>query len=186
MSDNSSSNLPPKASDGVFAVSVSSVINAPRDKVWKILIDFPAYHEWNPFVRALSIVSKDSSQTPLRDEVPTAGAHLLMSRVHIPPTMDDASVRSPSSSLERITVLDHENYRCAWVYISLPTWLLKAERWQMLTVVNSGEGEGEVTKYESIEVFGGILAYVVKFFVRSGLVEGFQAMTDSLKQRAEA
>ncbi|KAF7972271.1 hypothetical protein HWV62_18602 [Athelia sp. TMB] len=170
----------PSSSSGVFSVSGSTVINAPRDEVWKILIDFPKYHE----CRAQTIVSKDSSQTPLTDEAPTTGSHLLISRVHIPPTMDDASVRSPGSALERITVMDHENYRCAWVYIKLPRWLLSAERWQVLSVVE-GEGGHEVTRYDTEETFGGILAYVVKFFMRGGLTQGFQAMADALKKRAE-
>lgn len=54
----------------------------------------------------------------------------------------------------------------------------------MLSVVGC-EGEQEVTKYESVEVFEGILAYVVKWALRRGLDQGFQAMGDALKIRAE-
>ena len=32
-------------------VKTEIVINASASKVWKILIDFPRYPEWNPFVR---------------------------------------------------------------------------------------------------------------------------------------
>jgi uncharacterized protein YndB with AHSA1/START domain len=38
--------LPPTASDGVLAVTGSSVIDAPIDTVWRILMDFPSYAEW--------------------------------------------------------------------------------------------------------------------------------------------
>jgi uncharacterized protein YndB with AHSA1/START domain len=38
--------LPPNAADGVFSVSATTVIDAPIEKVWGVLIDFPSYHEW--------------------------------------------------------------------------------------------------------------------------------------------
>ena len=38
--------LPPRAEDGVLALTASSVIDAPIDKVWGILLDFPSYPEW--------------------------------------------------------------------------------------------------------------------------------------------
>ena len=38
--------LPPRAEDGVLALTASSVIDAPIDTVWGILLDFPSYPEW--------------------------------------------------------------------------------------------------------------------------------------------
>lgn len=136
------------------------------------------------FSRAQTLVSPTSSLTPLPNQLPTVGAHLLIFPVHVPPTMDDASVRFPSSALERITAMDHENYRCAWLNIQFPAWLLKSERWQVLGAVVS-EGEQELTKYESVEVFEGVLAYMIKWSIRDGLAKGFQAMGEALKKRAE-
>ena len=126
------------------------------------------------------MVSKTDNK-PLADQTAKEGEHLLMSPVHIPPTMDDASVWFPSSSLELITTIDHENYRCSWRYISLPQWLLSATRWQALSVVAGGK-----TKYESVEVFTGVVAYVLKVVLRSGLRKGFEAMGEGLKRRSEA
>jgi hypothetical protein len=125
------------------------------------------------------MVSK-ADKKPLDDQTPREGGHLLMSPVHIPPTMDDSSVWFPSSSLELITVIDHENYRCSWIYISLPHWLLCAERWQAVSTVVGGG-----TKYESIEVFTGLAAYFLKFFLGSGLKKGFTEMGEALKKRCE-
>jgi hypothetical protein len=51
-----SSNLPPLSTSGVFSVSASIIIDAPRDKVWNVLLDFPKYHEW--FVFLLSTVTE--------------------------------------------------------------------------------------------------------------------------------
>lgn len=40
------SHLPPLGSDYVFSVSSSALIDAPRDKVWSIMMDFPSYTNW--------------------------------------------------------------------------------------------------------------------------------------------
>jgi hypothetical protein len=93
--------------------------------------------------------------------------------------MNDSSVWFPSSSLEVITVVDHQNYCLAWRYISLPRWLLSAVRWQTLTV------EGGKTRYESVEAFNGLLVYVLKYLIRGGLQRGFEAMGQALKDRSE-
>ena len=59
-------------------------------------------------------------------------------------------------------------------------WLMTTERWQWLTRTEDGK-----TKYETIEVFGGIMAYLVKWLVRGKLELGFQAMANDLKSRSE-
>ncbi|RDB23643.1 hypothetical protein Hypma_009299 [Hypsizygus marmoreus] len=172
------SNLPPLASDGVFSVSSSIIINAPRNKVWSVLLDFPSYKEWNPFARGQTIV--DKSKNPLPDQTPAEGQYLLIAPVHLPPTMGEPGWFQKQSAFEMISTVDRENYRVAWVNIALPKFLLSAERWQAL----SEDGEGR-TKYETIEVFGGFFAYLVKFFMREKLVLGFNAQAEALKKRAE-
>lgn len=62
----------------------------------------------------------------------------------------------------------------------MPRWLLNAERWQVLIEVEGGK-----TRYETFETFGGILAYLIRVFLRSGLKKGFVAMAEGLKRRAE-
>ncbi|KAL1740709.1 hypothetical protein HDZ31DRAFT_46957 [Schizophyllum fasciatum] len=176
--------LPPSVNDGVFAVSASCVINAPREKVWAILCDFPRYKEWNPFVRGQTVV--DASGKPLEDQTPVAGRSLYIYPVHIPPRLGepDKTTRVSAAS-EIITVVDKENYRTAWKNVALPEflrpYLMNADRWQILTEVEGGK-----TKYETIEVFGGIAAYFIKWFVGKDLKAGFEAMAETLKERAEA
>jgi len=41
------------------------------------------------------------------------------------------------------------------------------------------------TRYESVEVFNGIFAYVLKYFIRGGLQRGCEAMGQALKDRSE-
>ncbi|KLO18765.1 hypothetical protein SCHPADRAFT_111370 [Schizopora paradoxa] len=56
------SNLPDAPERGNFTVHVRKEIEAPVEVVWKILLDFPSYHEWNPFVRDMTIVSAVTRQ----------------------------------------------------------------------------------------------------------------------------
>jgi hypothetical protein len=43
-----SSSLPPQLQEGyVFAVSGSSLIDAPPDKVWDAILDFKSYKLWS-------------------------------------------------------------------------------------------------------------------------------------------
>jgi hypothetical protein len=124
-------------------------------------------------------VVTDSKKQPLSDPTPEVGRNLLMS-VHIPPTMNDGG--KANSSFEIITAVDRENFRLAWRFLGLPSFLLSAERWQWLT---TEEGERSKTKYETIEVFNGVFAYVVKWTLGNDLKKGFEAMAQTLKTRSE-
>ncbi|EAU87605.1 hypothetical protein CC1G_09702 [Coprinopsis cinerea okayama7 len=171
--------VPPLASDGVFAVTGSSVINAPPDKVWHTLMDFQSYGEWNPFVRGQRLV--DASGRTSTSQTPSEGQFLDISPVHLPPTMGNPGLFGKNSAFVEITVLDTENYRAAWETAGpVPAWLLHSERWQTLTTLPDGK-----TRYDTIEVFSGFAAYLVQLFVGSALKKGFQAMADTLKERAE-
>ncbi|KAF8999776.1 hypothetical protein BDQ17DRAFT_1360355 [Cyathus striatus] len=170
--------LPPIADNGVFSVSASSLIDAPQDRVWSILTDFKSYSEWNSFVRQQFVC--DASKRPLDDQAPTEGKYLSIA-VHLPPTMGEPGIFGTGSAFVQITALDHENHRAAWATASLPSFILHSERWQALSV-DPVTGK---TKYETIEVFNGLAAYLVRLFVGSKLKLGFQAMADDLKHRAE-
>ncbi|KAF8154106.1 hypothetical protein B0H34DRAFT_720351 [Crassisporium funariophilum] len=174
----STSHLPPLSSNGVFSVSSSSLIDAPREKVWSIMLDFPSYKEWNTFVRSQTVV--DASKQLLPDQTPAEGQYMSIS-VNMPPTLEEAGMFGKSSAFVTVTTLDPTNYRVAWCTAGMPRFLLHTERWQALSV---DEATGK-TKYETIEVFGGILAYFVRFFVGSKLSVGFKAAADTLKKRAE-
>ncbi|KAG6906412.1 hypothetical protein DXG01_014065 [Tephrocybe rancida] len=169
----SSSELPPLTEKGVFYVRSSILIDAPQEKVWSIMLDFPSYKE----CRGQTITNK--SGDPLPDQTPAEGQYLLIAPVHLPPTMGEPGWFQKQSAFEIITTVDHENFRVAWENIALPRFLLSAERWQLLSVVDGK------TKYETYEVFGGIFAYVVRFFMYQKLVLGFNAQAEGLKKHAE-
>ncbi|KAF8841865.1 hypothetical protein BDN67DRAFT_966582 [Paxillus ammoniavirescens] len=179
----SNTGLPPLASNGVFSASASIVIDAPRELVWEVLMDWKSYHEWNPFVRGQCLTDALKNPLPPSQQTPRAGAHLLIYPVHIPPSFDPPKIFPASSAFEVITTLDPENYRCAWKNVEWSSWILDAERWQALVeVVEDGRKK---TRYDTIEVFSGLLAYPIRFFVGSGLQGAFTAMAQGLKTRSE-
>ncbi|KAF8633825.1 hypothetical protein AX15_001236 [Amanita polypyramis BW_CC] len=173
----SESHIPPLP-EGVFAVSASSLIDAPIADVWNIILDFGSYKEWNPFVRGQTIV--DSHKNPLPDQTPAPGRYLLIAPVHLPPTMGDPGWFGTSSAFTRIKAIEHENHRAAWHFVALSGFLLRSERWQALSIDLNGK-----TKYETTEVFYGIVAWLVYFFVGTNLTLGFNAQAEALKHRAE-
>ncbi|KAJ7057965.1 hypothetical protein C8F01DRAFT_302778 [Mycena amicta] len=181
------SGVPPLASSGVFAVSDSILIDAPREKVWRALLDFGSYKEWNAFVRNQTILT--ASGVRAEDQTPAAGQTLFISPVHLPPTMGTPGFMGAQSATVIITAMDHENYRAAWETkpsVFMPRWLLFAERWQMLTEVEvEVDGDGGKTRYESIEVFKGPLAYVVRWLQGRNLDLAVTAMAEGLKRRVE-
>lgn len=122
----------------------------------------------------------DSSKNLLADQTPREGSYLQIS-VNLPPTMEEPGLFGRGFAFVKITTIDHINHRAAWCTEGLPKFLLHTERWQALSV---DEATGR-TKYETIEVFGGILAYFIKFFVGKRLALGFQATAGCLKERAE-
>ncbi|PCH43154.1 hypothetical protein WOLCODRAFT_132673 [Wolfiporia cocos MD-104 SS10] len=157
-------NLPPSPYQGVLNLNASAIIDAPIEKVWDLLTNFQSYSEW-------------WTKKPLPDQTPHEGAYLLM-EVHIPPT-EDRKHKPTSRPLEKITAVDHGSYRIAWVNL-LPQWLLHAERWQALSVVEDGK-----TLYETREVMSGPAAWIVRWFLGADLQKGFEAVAEGLKKRAE-
>ena len=95
--------------------------------------------------------------------------------------MGKAGFLGKSSAFEKITTFDRDNYRLSWVFWGMiPRWMLYAERFQ--TLIDEGNGQ---TRYYTVEVFKGVLAYVVKALYHKGLIRGFQEMANALKDRAE-
>ena len=122
----------------------------------------------------------NASKETLVDQTPFEGTFLQIN-VNLPPTMEEPGFFGKSSAFVKVTTIDHTNHRAAWSSEGLPKFLLYTDRWQALSV---DEATGR-TKYETIEVFGGLLAYFVKFFVGKNLALAFQASADCLKKCAE-
>lgn len=96
--------------------------------------------------------------------------------------MNDTGTKA-STAEEILTCVDDENFRLAWRFATPARWLINAERWQILR--DGGPGDQE-TVYETWEFFGGLLAYVIRFFMSVKLQSSFDAMSSALKERAES
>ncbi|KAJ2915112.1 hypothetical protein MD484_g5293, partial [Candolleomyces efflorescens] len=180
MADSQPIPIPITPAEGVLTVRGSATIDAPPDRVWSILTDFKSYPQWNPFTRSQTLY--DTSKNPLPDSALATDLFLHVSRVHLPPTMGEPGLFGQASTWEKIVSVSHEDHRMAWeFYLPLmPKWLLRAERWQILTDLDGGK-----TRYDTFEVFGGPIAYLIKWVHQQNLKDGFKAMAEALKARAE-
>ncbi|KAJ3772782.1 hypothetical protein FB446DRAFT_642900 [Lentinula raphanica] len=180
------SNLPP-AIPSVFTVEADILINAPIDVVWNVLLDFPSYPDWNPFVR--SQIVTDDFYIPTQNQTAAENLRLIITS-QIPPLTPPVTASSFGNPLdvhitrENITHFQPEIYRVAWQDLSLDA-LIQAERWSALSVFTDQSGS-VMTFYESREQYNGVLAETVQALEGTGLVEGFQAQATALKTRAEA
>jgi len=171
--------LPAPTTSSVFAIRSSISIDAPKQKVWDILLDFASYKEWNPYIRKQETIS-DDDKIHLLSQTAAPGRRIRL-RLHVPPTMDDASTKG-STSEEILTHVDDMSFRLAWRFATPAHWLINAERWQILRDGRPGDHR---TVYETWEFLGGLLAYVIRFFMRTKLQDSFDAMSRALKDRAE-
>lgn len=99
-------------------------------------------------------------------------------KVHLPATLSETG--NVNNTRVRVTFIDRETHRVAWSHVGLPSFLLHSERWQWLIETEDGK-----TKYETIEVFGGVVAWLVKWLKAAELREAFGAFADGVKKRAE-
>ena len=80
-----------------------------------------------------------------------------------------------------ITHVDSDTFRFAWLFVTPARWLITAERWQVVR----DDGPGGTTVYETWEFFGGLLAYLIRFFLSAKFQAAFDTMSHALKERAE-
>ncbi|ESK90891.1 hypothetical protein Moror_16477 [Moniliophthora roreri MCA 2997] len=177
------SHLPPVA-PGYFNVSASTLINAPIDEVWQVLLDLPKYPEWNPFARKQVVTN--ALFIPIDDQTPKEGGYMLIT-TQIPPIEGPIDANTPGNLLntrisgEKITHINTpEPYQAAWKFHPSADIALSAERWSVLSVF-----EGQ-TYYETREVFDGLLAPLVESTQGDGLQKGFHAQAKALKARLES
>jgi hypothetical protein len=95
--------------------------------------------------------------------------------------MNDVNTKG-STTEEILTHVDDATFRLAWRFATPARWLITAERWQIL---RDGRPGDQKIVYETWGHLGGLLAYVIRFFMRTKLQESYDAMSRALKDRAE-
>ncbi|KAF5350808.1 hypothetical protein D9758_010400 [Tetrapyrgos nigripes] len=179
------SHLPP-VNPGLFSAHASILINGTVQEVWDVLTDFPAYREWNPFVRSALVTN--SLLIPTSSQTPAENLRLILN-TQIPPLSLPVNASSKDNllntriSIENITKFEPDSHRIAWELLS-PDFLLSAVRWSAVSKYTD-ENWTTWTFYESREVFDGVLSSITQSLQGKGVQEGFEAQAEALKRRVE-
>lgn len=144
---------------GVFhwTISTSVEIDAPASRVWEVLVDLPAYREWNPF-----IVEADGN---------VAVGERLRLRMALPG-------RDPMTIEPRLLVVEPER-ELRWKGRLFVPGLFDGEHWFAFTPLEDGR-----TRVDHSERFSGLLLPIAKGMVYDATVESFHALNAALAKRA--
>ena len=132
------------------------LIAADPAKVWKVLTDFPAYHEWNPFIVSISGNPKVGETLQVAISPPEKSEMRFKPRV----------LRAePNSELR-------------WRGVLWFGWLFAGEHFFQLSETQDGH-----TRFLHGEDFSGVLVRAVPM---TQTARGFVFMNQALKRRVEA
>lgn len=133
-------------------------INSYPESVWRILIDFAAYDQWNPFINKVIGPPTEGSKIDIYIETPSG-----KNRKYSP----------------RITKVQ-EGRELRWFGKSSLPGFLNAEH-----IFTIEELQPERVRFIQRELFDGLLTRVFGRGVDTDIRQGFQDMNDALKKRAE-
>jgi hypothetical protein len=135
-----------------------TAIQASPERVWDVLTDFAAYSEWNPFIPRITGSLKTGSRLDVQLQPPGGRC------VRIRPTVHAAE------SPRELRWLGH---------LGIPG-LFDGEHHFRIEAVGADR-----VRFVQEEQFSGLLAPLVLRFVERGTRQGFEAMNQALKARAE-
>jgi hypothetical protein len=134
------------------------IINAPAGKVWKILTDFNAYPQWNPFINTLTGDVKVGNKIKVKITPPDASAMKFTPKVL---TFD-------------------ENRKLSWLGHLLIPGIFDGEH--IFELIANADG---TTTFIHRENFKGILVPLSKKMLEVNTRNGFIEMNNKLKELAE-
>jgi hypothetical protein len=145
--------------EGLFrwSIATSVEIDAPPGRVWDVLVDLPAYREWNPFI--------------VEAEGKLAVGETLSLRMALPG-------RDPMTIEPRLLVVDPAR-ELRWQGRLFLPGLFDGEHAFVLTPLEDGR-----TRLDHSERFGGLLLPIAKSMVYDATVESFHALDAALAKRA--
>jgi hypothetical protein len=133
-------------------------IEATPETVWSILLDFPSYPEWNPFVRSITGVAKVGDRLAILVQ-PEGGKGMTFR-----PTV--------------LTVIPNQELR--WLGRLLLPGIFDGEHYFKISRLAPRR-----VKFVHGERFSGVLVPFVKSRLDGGTKTGFLAANQALKARAE-
>jgi len=133
-------------------------INASGERVWRVLTDFGAYGEWNPFITSISGQVKQGARLKVRVQ-PPGGRGMTF----------------------RPTVLAADpNRELRWVGRLLLPGIFEGEHAFLITPLENGR-----VRLRQQETFRGLLVPLLRRLLDGQTRAGFEAMNRALKERAE-
>jgi hypothetical protein len=130
-------------------------IGAGPERVWKILVDFEKYDQWNPFINKIAGQAKQGAKIEIHIETPSG-----KSRKYEP----------------TVTKVDQGRELC-WLGRS---WLLNGEH-----IFTIEPLQAERVRFVHREVFDGLLTSLFGKSLDTDVKQGFEEMNKALKERAE-
>jgi hypothetical protein len=144
---------------GMHRISTYIDINAPASSVWVILMNFPAYADWNLFVQCL------------------VGSNSIGSKLQV--TVQLVGGRAMSFAPKVLACLTEREFR--WLGKVFVSYLFDGEHVFKLT-----ESSATACRFVHEECFSGILVPLLMRCAMSSATEaGLEAMNRALKARAE-
>ena len=143
----------------MYEIITEIEINANAECVWSILMDFPAYPNWNPFVRAIA-------------GAPTQGSRL---EVCVQPQDKKTMVFRPVI----LTITPKLEFR--WLGRLLFPGIFDGEHYFVITALAPNQ-----VRFTQGEKLSGILVPLFRTTLECNTRAGFEAMNKALKLRAES
>lgn len=139
-------------------VITSIEIRAKKEAVWSTLMDFPAYPEWNPFIKQI------------------AGRVAVGHRLQVHMTLHKGHVSVFSPIIDLVVPFGELSWSGhLWV-----PGLFDGEH--RFVLESAGDG---VTRFVQSERFSGLLAALWGWTLRSQVCAGFESMNQALRERVE-
>ena len=140
-------------------IKTEIVINSTPENIWKELMNFEAFPEWNPFIKSIAVVNEFQIGGKLKVLL-----HILN--------------RKPQKFSPKVITLDpHREF--SWLGNLFIPKIFDGHHFFQL------EQLGHQTKFIQKERFSGLLSFAIKFIAKDTL-DSFNAMNEVLKERVES
>ena len=138
-------------------IQTSIDIDAPAEKVWAILVDFPTYEKWNPLT--VKVKGEARVEEVVKLHVQLGGQRMVRSHV--------------------ISRVDANEALC-WTIRTRQPWLMRGERCQTLTSLENGG-----CRYDNDERVEGLASVFIRLFFTGKIRAALEQVGEGLKERAE-
>jgi hypothetical protein len=150
---------PGESREGIFRWRISTAveIDAPPARVWEVLVDLPAYREWNPFIVEAAGKVAEGEKLSLRMALPGW---------------------EPMTLEPRLLVVEPER-ELRWRGRLMIPGLFDGEHAFLFTPLEGGR-----TRVDHVEDFAGLLLPIARRLIHEETVASFHALDAALSKRA--